>query len=159
MLASTAAPRFQLRLPAGDRNTSLVNIVVEIQDTLNCVEQFELPSVVVMPEVDRMQTLIDDLQQPITEENDTQRIFDLPPNIGQNTFGQILTSISQGINDMNMHDVEIAIASKDTKCYFFTLCNKYFSISDGVPAASIFISPLGSYHEAEVSFNLFVCIL
>jgi hypothetical protein len=116
MLAATAAPRFKLRLPAGDSNISLVNILVEIKDTLNCVTQQRLTTpVIVTANKDEIERLVNDLQQPITEDNDINKIFGLPDDSGQNMIEQVLKSFLQEINEMNNHNLEIAIASKSIK--------------------------------------------
>jgi hypothetical protein len=112
MLTVTAAPRFQLRLIAGDHQTSLVNILIEIQDTFNCVTPRRLPSVTVTPDKDEIESLINDLQQPITKDNDTNKIFGLPSYSGQNMIGQVLKSFLQEINEINNHNLANAIASK-----------------------------------------------
>ncbi len=113
MLTSTAAQTFQLRLIAGDSNTSLVHILVEIQDTLNCITSYKLPSVVVTPDKYAIENLINILQQTITKDNYTDEIFDLPDGSNQNMIRQVLNLLSQEMNALNSDSVADAIASKN----------------------------------------------
>ena len=42
MIAFSMMPIFQVRLPMGDSNTSLLHLIVEIRDLLNCVAEFKM---------------------------------------------------------------------------------------------------------------------
>lgn len=115
MLASTSAPRFQLRLIAGDTNTSVVHIRVEIQDKFNCVTQDESKSVVVMPDTENIKTLINAFEQSSINENTSDEIFNLPEHGRQHAFRQMLTSISKVMNDMSSENIANAVTSKYIK--------------------------------------------
>lgn len=139
MLTSTAAQVFQLRLIAGDSNTSLVHILVEIEDTLNCMTPYKLqPAVVVTPDKDAIENLINTFQQTITKDNDTNEIFNLTDDSSQHMIRQVLNSLSQGMNVLNSDNVADAIASKNVTfleimlniffCLRWCFCCNYFNI-------------------------------
>ena len=118
MLASTSVSSSQLQLPAGSDNTSLVNVVVHIRDMLNGVTQFDMQSVVVVPDVAGISTLVNVLQQSSTATINTNPIIQLLAGGNQNTVGQVITSLSQVFNEMNSQSVQTAVASMCISDYF-----------------------------------------
>jgi hypothetical protein len=111
MLASTTVSSSQLQLPAGSDNTSSVNVVVHIRDMLNGVTQFNMQSVIVVPDVAAIATLVNVLQQSNIEAINTNPIIRLLAGGNHNTVGQVLTSLSQVFNEMNIQSVETAVTS------------------------------------------------
>ncbi len=118
MLASTIVSSSQLRLPPGSDNMSSVNMVVHIRDMLNGVTQFDMQSVVVVPDVAGISTLVNVLQQSSTATINTNPIIQLLADGNQNTVGQVITSLSQVFNEMNSRNVETAVASKWISNFF-----------------------------------------
>ncbi len=112
MLASTIVSSSQLRLPTGRDNTSSVNVVVHIRDMLNGVTQFNMQSVLVVPDSAAIATLVNVLQQSNVEAINTNPIIRLLAGGNQNTVGQVLTSLSQVFNENNIQSVQTAVASK-----------------------------------------------
>ena len=117
MLASTPISHIQLRLPAGDVNTSFVNIIVQIRDILNCVTQFSIYSVIVVPDLAVVGTLVNVLQQSSTQAINKNPVIQLLSGGNQNTIAQVLTSFSQVFNVMNKQSVETAVASKTVNLF------------------------------------------
>jgi hypothetical protein len=115
--ASTTMSVLQLRLPAGDNNTALVNLTVHVRDVLNCVTEFVMESVVVAPDLANINALIDLLQGPMNG-NTTNPIFHALASRDQNTVGQVVTALSQEFNKRNKENVEVAVASKYIIFYY-----------------------------------------
>jgi hypothetical protein len=111
MLAFTPISTFQLRLPARNSNGSSLNMIASIRDMLDGVTEFEMQSVVVVPDLTAIDALINVLQQPSNGAT-TNPIIRLLAGGNQNTVGQIITSVSQILNEMNSQIVETAVASE-----------------------------------------------
>jgi hypothetical protein len=111
MLAFTPISTFQLRLPARNSNGSSLNMIASIRDMLDGVTEFEMQSVVVVPDLTAIDSLINVLQQP-SKGATTNPIIQLLAGGNQNTVGQIITSVSQILNEMNSQIVQTAVASE-----------------------------------------------
>ena len=112
MLASSPTSRIDLRLPAGDVKSSMINILVQIRDMLNCVTQFDISSIIVVPDSVTTAALINVLQQPGAGAVNSNPVIQLLSGGDPNTVGQVLTSISQVFNDMSQQNLGVAVASK-----------------------------------------------
>lgn len=135
--------RVGLRLSAGIGNDSLVNIIIEIRDTLNCVTEFDLSSISVRTDTATTNELINVLQQTNAQSINSNPVIQLLSSGNQNTIGQVLTSLSQIFNEMNLQNLETTVQSQILLLFFSSI---FFVIRnlDGIPASSISISPLGS---------------
>jgi hypothetical protein len=111
MLAFTPISTFQLRLPAANGNGSSLNMIASIRDMLDSVTEFQMQSVVVVPDSTAMGTLINVLQQSSNGAT-TNPIIQLLAGGNQNTVGQIIASVSQILNEMNSAQVQTAVASE-----------------------------------------------
>ena len=88
MLSHTNTSIIQLRLPA---SIHTVNLLVHIRDEFNCIyEYYHLPSVSIL-------------------RNDS--IIELLTSSDQNIVGQMITSISQLFNEINIQTIETAARS------------------------------------------------
>ena len=126
IIAFSSMSTFQVLLPAGDDQTAVLYLMVEIRDQLNCITQYNMSSITVWPDVVVISDLISNLQNPIAQ---------LLASGDQNTVGQVLTIVSQQVNMMSTETVAKAVSS-------------------GVPAASISISSLGSQPLSSIrQFN------
>ncbi|CAF0834260.1 unnamed protein product [Adineta steineri] len=135
MIAYSSVSNFQVRLPSGDNQTSLLNIVISIRDLLDCVVEVNMSSVYVIVDSVGINDLMTSLQSsPNTLTNNP--IVQLLSSGNQNTVGQILTAISQQFNQLNSENIDQAISS-------------------GIPAATILVSSLGSssLQGNSTSFN------
>ncbi|CAF3897839.1 unnamed protein product [Rotaria sordida] len=126
MIAFSPISDFQVRLPA-----EKLNLIVHIRDTLDCVREFNLMSINVELDPKRTGDLINQLQSKTTNP-----IIQLLSSGNQNIVGQVITSLSQQFNQMNNESVNKAV-------------------SNGIPAASVSISPLGiqSFKKISVPLN------
>ncbi|CAF0882123.1 unnamed protein product [Adineta steineri] len=135
MIAYSSVSYFQVRLPSGDNQTSLLNIVISIRDLLDCVVEVNMSSVHVIVDSAGINDLMASLQSsPNALTNNP--IVQLLSSGNQNTVGQILTAISQQFNQLNSENIDQAISS-------------------GIPAATILVSSLGSssLQGNSTSFN------
>ncbi|CAF1000565.1 unnamed protein product [Adineta steineri] len=123
-----------VRLPAGDNETSLLNLVVYVRDLAGSVTQVNISSVNIIADSVTINDLIDkitNLSSTITN----NPIVRLLSSGNQNVVGQIMTALSQEFNQMNSENLDKAISS-------------------GIPAATILVSSLGSSSLQQVSLPL-----
>ncbi len=86
-------------------------MIASIRDMLDSVTEFQMQSVVVVPDSTAMGTLINVLQQSSNGAT-TNPIIQLLAGGNQNTVGQIIASVSQILNEMNSAQVQTAVASE-----------------------------------------------
>ncbi len=111
IIAFSPVPTFQVRLPAGDNQTSLLNLIINIQDTLACITVYNISSVSVTPDTVGMANLINDIQGPSGGVT-TNPIVQLLASGNQNIVGQVIASLSQQFNQMNSENLNTAVSSK-----------------------------------------------
>ena len=111
IVAFSSVSTFQVRLPAGDKQTSLLHLIIYIRDQLDCITELNLTSVTVVPDSEGINNLINIIQTS-SSNIETNPIVQLLLSGNQNTIGQILTSFSQQINKMNTESLDKAISSK-----------------------------------------------
>ncbi len=102
---------FQVRLPAGDDRTSLLHLIVQIRDTLDCITEYNMSSLTVLPDSVGINDLINDIQSSsggIT----TNPIVQLLASGNQNIVGQMISSLSQQFNKMNQESLNEAVLGK-----------------------------------------------
>ncbi|CAF4104041.1 unnamed protein product, partial [Adineta steineri] len=131
IIAFSPEDSFQVRLPAGDNETSLLNLVVYVRDLVGSVTQVNISFVNVIADFATINDLIDkitNLSSTITD----NPIVRLLSSGNQNVVGQIFISLSQEFNQMNVDNLDKAISS-------------------GIPAATILVSSLGSSSLEQIS--------
>lgn len=107
-----------LRLPTSNDNTSLIHLIVHIRDTLDCVTEYNLPSVTVTLDTDGINALISTLQVSTNAANSNPIVQTLASG-NQNAIGQVITSLSQVFNRMNVQNLDEAISSKSLLMHDF----------------------------------------
>jgi hypothetical protein len=107
ILAFSAVSTFQVRFPAG---TPLLHLIISIRDTLNCIAEYNMSSISVVPDSAGIAELINNLQNPSNGITNNP-IVQLLAGGNQNTVGQVITSLSQQFNQMNSQNVENAVSS------------------------------------------------
>lgn len=105
MLIQSSQSIIQLRLPV---NT---DVTVYIRDTLDAISEYDLPSVLILPDETIITNLIDQLQMK-SENLSSHPIIELLTNADSNTAGQMSMSISEILNDKNEQFIEFLIQSK-----------------------------------------------
>jgi len=103
MLAFSSESDIQLLLPSTNDNASLLNIVAYITDTYDCVTEFNMSSVLVEQDL----SAIDSLQN-----STNNALIQMLSSGNQNRISQVITSISQQLNQINNQAIETAVASK-----------------------------------------------
>jgi len=111
ILAFSSIPTTQVRLPAGNDNTSFINLIVYIRDTLDGITEYNLSSPSIVPDTVEINNLIDNLQISTNAANNNP-IVQLLSSGNQNIVGQIIISLSQIFNRMNIENLENTISSK-----------------------------------------------
>jgi hypothetical protein len=111
MIAYAPVSTFQLRLPAGDNQTSLLEIVISIRDLLDSVVEVNISSISVVVNSEQINNLINNVQGSTNQLNRNQFV-QLLWSGSQNVVGQILTSLSKQFNQMNNQTVNTAVSSK-----------------------------------------------
>ncbi|CAF4378037.1 unnamed protein product, partial [Adineta steineri] len=61
-IAFSPVPDFQVRLPSGDNQTSLLNVMIYVRDLLDCVTQVNMSSINVVQNSTEIYNLFDNLQ-------------------------------------------------------------------------------------------------
>ena len=111
IVAYSAVPIFQVRLPAGDNQTSTLHLLVHIRDELECITALNMSSVIVIADSAGMMNLITDIQS--SSGGDTSNpIVQLLASGNQNIVGQVLTSVSQQFNRINEDSIDRAVSSQ-----------------------------------------------
>ena len=95
IIAYSSISQFQVRLPAGDEQTSELNLMILIRDQLDSITEYNLSSVYVQ---------VDDesIQHPMIQ---------LLLTGNQNTVGQVLTSLLQEFNKINEKNIRRAVSN------------------------------------------------
>jgi hypothetical protein len=115
IIAFSSLSIFQVQLPAGDDQTSLINLIVYIRDIYECITEFNMSSVIVVPDSVGINNLINILQNPSLNSVINNPIVQLLASGNQNTVGQAITSLSQQFNKMNNQNWDNAVSSKIIK--------------------------------------------
>jgi hypothetical protein len=113
MIAFSPLSTFQVRLPAGNDQTSLIHLIVSIRDTLDCIAEYNMSSVSVVPDSAGINDLINSLQSSSSSNTITNNpIVQLLASGNQNTVGQVISSLSQQFNKKNNENMNNAVSSK-----------------------------------------------
>lgn len=102
---------FQVYLPLGDNQTSLIHLIIHIRDQLNCITELNISSVIVLSDSLSINNLINDIQH-VSIGSNVNPIIQLLASGNQNLVGQIITSTSQQFNQINDKNTNKAISSK-----------------------------------------------
>ena len=110
LVAFSSVPMFQVRLPAGSNTTSRLNLFVKIQDTLDSYTDFNLTPVLVVQDTTILSDFIDSIRNG-TNISTNQFLFQLLSTGDQNTVEQIITILSQELNQINNEQLQNAVTS------------------------------------------------
>ena len=123
LIAFSSLSMFQLRLPAGQKNTSILRLSVTIRDRMDCVRQVNLPSIVVRIDSDEIDHFLLSLQSltvgadtsmPSSTTLNNNPLVQILSSGNQNAVGQVLGSLSQQFNDINTQALQTAA---DSQCH------------------------------------------
>lgn len=110
LIAFSPISTFQIRLPTGDNQTSSVHLLVHVRDTLDCVTEMNMSSVVVTSDTQGITDLINDIQSA-SNATATNPLLQILASGNQNIVGQMITSLSQEFNRINQENLDEAISS------------------------------------------------
>jgi hypothetical protein len=133
IVAFSSVSDIQVRLPSGSDNTSLLNIIIYIRDKLDSTAEFNISSITVVSDTQGIIELINILQNP-TSSLSSSSIIQLLASNNQNIVGQMITSLSQQLNTMNIENVENVV-------------------SNGVSATSVIVSSLSTTKSSGVKLG------
>ncbi|CAF1672869.1 unnamed protein product, partial [Adineta ricciae] len=108
IIAYSTVPMFKVLLPAGNNQTTLLHLTVYIRDQMDCTTVLNLSSVSVIPDTVAIINLINDIQSS-SNRITTNSIIQLLASENQNLVGQVLTSVSQQLNQMNDESLDQAV--------------------------------------------------
>jgi hypothetical protein len=111
MIAFSTVSDFQVRLPSGDNQTSLLNVAIYIRDILDCLTVVNMSSVSVITDSVIINDLINNIQSSSSAITNNP-LVQLLSSENQNTVGQVLISLSQQFNTMNNANIDKAASGK-----------------------------------------------
>lgn len=111
IIAFSPVETFQVRLPPGDDQNSLLHLMIVIRDTLDCTTEMNISSVHVLPDSLAITNLINDLKNS-SNSLTSNPIVRLLAGGNQNTVGQVITALSQQFNKMNEENLVNAVSSR-----------------------------------------------
>ena len=107
IIAFSFQPIFQVRLSTpDDQNQTLVHLIARIRDRLDCRNEVNLTSVLIIADTSAITSFIDHLQN-----SNDDPFIDLLASGSQNLVGQLITSFSQYFNRINNDNLEEARSS------------------------------------------------
>jgi hypothetical protein len=107
----SSIPNFQVRLPTEHENVSILNMIIYIRDTFDCVTEYNMSSVSVQSNSESVSKLINNLKGSTSDINSNPFVRSLYGG-NQNIIGQTITSLSQQLNRINMENISNAVSSK-----------------------------------------------
>jgi hypothetical protein len=107
MIAFSPVSQFQVLLPAGNGNTSILNLFIQLRDTFDCTTEINLTSVIVLQDSIDVTDLVNNLQN-----STSNSVVQLLSSGNQNIVAQVITSFSQQFNQINTNNTQTAVASK-----------------------------------------------
>lgn len=94
MLAFSPIPTMEVRLPAGDGNRSLTQLIVLVRDQLDCGREVNVSAVTVTFDSSAIDSLLGN-------QSGNNSIVGLLSSANQNTVGQLINSFAQRMNQVN----------------------------------------------------------
>ncbi|CAF1074084.1 unnamed protein product [Adineta steineri] len=139
IIAYSTLSTFQIRLPSGDNQTSLIHLIMYVRDIYDSTMEYNMSSVTVVPDSITINNFINDIQNSSSKIL-TNPICQLLYSGNQNLVGQTMILLSQYLNNINRKNLEKAFLND-------------------IPITSISISSLGSQilqNTSNVSNNSFL---
>lgn len=114
LIAFSSTPTFTVRLPIGDEITSVVRSVILVRDKFYSVKEANLTEVLVKSDLSVIDQLMEDFQAPSRMTNSWIQLLSTE---NQNTVGQLLTSFSQMLSQINAQLINETISSQNNYQY------------------------------------------
>ncbi|CAF1362531.1 unnamed protein product [Adineta ricciae] len=94
VIAYSSISLFQVRFPAGDNQTGSLHLILQIRDTLDCITEVNMSSIIIGPDYVGLTNLINDQSE------------------NQNIVGQLITSLSQQFNQINIDSLDSIMSNE-----------------------------------------------
>jgi hypothetical protein len=119
LVTFSASPSLNVRLPAGDPNSTPIYLSVGVRDQYGCSFEFDMPPVRITPETTNIAMLINALQSTSSHSDATNQlssneIVQILTNGNGNAVNQALVSLSQPLNAMSIDALRIALMGMPT---------------------------------------------
>ena len=111
MLAFSYLSNFTVRLPSLGINQTQLNLLVTIRDTLDCIISVNLSAVLVTMDVSSINQLLGQLHNSSSTMH-TNPVVRLLSSGNQNTVAQVIISLSQYFNQIDVQNVADASSSR-----------------------------------------------
>jgi hypothetical protein len=121
MLAYNTSNSFQVRMPTGNLNSTLLKVLVQVKDQYDCITEMTLSPIFVIPDMNNIISLITTTESSMINSDDNIIISANPLIVSlyggnQNDICQVLTSAGQVLNILAQQNLHSAI-----KSMFFSL--------------------------------------
>ncbi len=112
MIGFTSLSTFHVRLSNGNNQNSLLNLHVHIRDKLDSIKEYNITTPVYIHDGStEIENLFNSFKESKNDLGNNSFVHELL--IGnQNVIGQIINSISQQFNKMNIQNLDNAVSSK-----------------------------------------------
>ena len=117
MLGFTTQNTFQVRMPMGDSNSTLLHLVVRVRDTFGCVTEMNMSSISVLPDTHNITEFMTAVQLTYNNTLNDSRITSNPfiqilyGSGNENNVCQLLISISQVLDHKDKQSLLKSITS------------------------------------------------
>ena len=114
LVAFSASPYLNVRLPAGEPNSTLIYLSVRVRDQYGCSSEFDILPVRITSDTTTIGMLINALQSTSSHSDATNQlssneIVQILSNGDENGVNQALVSLSRTLNAMSNDALEIAL--------------------------------------------------
>ena len=110
MIAYSPISTFRAQLPPGNGSTYSLGLIIFIRDRRDCLTQWNLTSVSVLPDPTDLNNLINSLENS-SNGSSTNPSVRLLSSGETNTVDQLINSLSQQLNQMNSETLDNAVSS------------------------------------------------
>ena len=107
IVAFSSLPTVQVRLPAGQANTSVLSLSASIRDRLDCLTEVTLSSVVVVADSSEINNFVRSVLVSASTNNTLSQVL---ASGNQNAVGQVISLLSQQFNQNNTRTGQVSIA-------------------------------------------------
>ena len=111
MIAFSSVSTFQVQLPSGNDPSFSLALIIYIRDTRDCITEWNLTSIVVRPDSAALDGFLTQLADPSSGSTTNNALTELLVKGNANTVGQVISSVSQQVNQKNTRNLQDAVSS------------------------------------------------
>ena len=112
IVAFSPVSTFQVRLPAGNDQTSLLHLIIRVRDTRECIAEWNMTSISVVPDSSAINDLIVEIQSSSASTMNDNPVVRLLNSGDLNTVCQLTSSFSKWVNKKNSDNIDVAALGK-----------------------------------------------